>query len=59
MRLLEPRRLVRDEGFIGAFRFAFNVLSRPDARQRVISMRRLFREYRQHLEAVAFVCVKE
>ena len=59
MRLLEPWRLVRDEGFIGAFRFAFNVLSRPDARQRVVSMRRLFREYRQHLEAVAFICVKE
>jgi hypothetical protein len=35
------------------------VLRRQDARQRVISMRRLFREYRQHLEAVAFVCVKE
>lgn len=59
MRMLEPRRLVRDEGFIGAFRFVFNVLRRQDTRQRVINMRRLFREYRHSLEAVAFVCVKE
>ncbi len=59
MRLLEPRRVVRDEGFIGAIRFAFNLLRRADARRRVFGMRRLFREYRQHLEAVAFVCEKE
>ena len=57
--LLEPRRLVRDEGLVGTLRFAFNVLRRPDARKRVVSMRRLFREYRKNLEAVAFVCVKE
>ncbi len=59
MRLLEPRRLVRDEGLAGALRFAFNVLRRPDARRRVIGMRRLFRQYRGSLEAVAFVCEKE
>ncbi len=59
MRLLEARRVVRDEGFFGALRFAFNVLRKPDARQRVIRMRRLFRKYRRHLEAIAFVCVKE
>jgi hypothetical protein len=59
MRLLGPRRLVRDEGVIGAFRFGLNVLRKEGARQRVISMRRLFRDYRQYLEAIAFVCVKE
>lgn len=58
MCLLEPARLIRDEGIVGALRFAFNVLRRPDARKRVTGMRRLFREYRQHLEAVAFVCEK-
>ncbi|MGE5644632.1 MAG: methyltransferase domain-containing protein [Acidobacteriota bacterium] len=59
MRLLEPWRLVRDEGLFGAFRFGFNVLRRRDARRRVISMRRLFRKYAGHLEAAAFCCVKE
>ena len=59
MRLLELRRLVGDEGIVRALRFVFNVLRRPEARKRVVSMRRLFRKYREHLEAVAFVCVKD
>jgi len=59
MHLLEPRRLVGDEGLVAALRFLFNVLRRPDARKRVLSMRKLFREYRDHLEAVAFVCERE
>ncbi|MCC7339680.1 MAG: methyltransferase domain-containing protein [Bryobacterales bacterium] len=58
MHLLEPKRLIRDEGFFGALRFAFNLLRRPDARKRVVQMRNLFREYRQNLEAIAFVCEK-
>jgi SAM-dependent methyltransferase len=59
MRLLEPRRLVQDEGVAGALRFAWNVVRKPQARRRVIGIRRVFREYRHHLEAVAYVGVKE
>lgn len=59
MRLLEPGRLVRDEGVPGALRFTFNLLRKPDALRRVARMRSLFRKYREHLEAIAFVCVKE
>jgi hypothetical protein len=59
MRLLEPGRLLSDEGLTGALRFVANVLRRPDARRRVAGMRRLFREYRSNLEAVALVCVKD
>lgn len=58
MHLLEPKRLIQDEGLFGALRFAFNVLRRPDARKRVVGMRNLFREYRENLEAIAFVCEK-
>lgn len=58
MRLLEPGRLIRDEGLGGALRFAANLVRRPDALRRVASMRRVFRDYRSHLEAVAFVCAK-
>lgn len=58
MRLLEPGRLVRDEGLAGALRFSLNLLRMPAARKRVIAMRRLFRTYRHHLEAVAFVATK-
>jgi hypothetical protein len=59
MRLLEPGRLLSDEGLTGVLRFVANVLRRPDARRRVAGMRRLFREYRSNLEAVALVCVKD
>jgi len=58
MHLLEPRRLIADEGFFRTLRFIFNVIRTPDARERVVSMRRLFRKHRQHLAAVAFVVVK-
>jgi ubiquinone/menaquinone biosynthesis C-methylase UbiE len=58
MHLLEPRRLIRDEGFFRALKFVFNVLRTPDARKRVFSMRRMFRKHRQHLAAVSFVVVK-
>lgn len=58
MHLLEPRRLIRDEGFCRALRFIFNILRKPEARKRVVSMRRLFRKHSQHLAAVTFVAVK-
>jgi SAM-dependent methyltransferase len=58
MRLLEPGRLVRDEGLPGAARFVSNVLRDPEARRRVLLMRRTFRKYRDHLAAIALVGVK-
>jgi len=58
MHLLEPRRLIRDEGFFRAVRFVFNVIRTPEARKRVFSMRRMFRKHRRHLAAVSFVVTK-
>lgn len=58
MHLLEPRRLIRDEGFFRALRFVFNVLRTPEARKRVFSMRCMFRKHRRHLAAISFVAVK-
>ncbi|OBG38497.1 methyltransferase [Mycobacterium alsense] len=58
MALLQPRRLVADEGFLGALRFARNVLSHRDARKRVLTMRRTFRRHRKQLAAVAIVARK-
>jgi SAM-dependent methyltransferase len=57
-RLLEPRRLVADEGLTGALRFGFNLLRMPEARRRVISMRRIFRRHRNHLSAIVIVATK-
>jgi hypothetical protein len=58
MSLLEPGRLIRDEGFAGALRFVCNLLRDSEARQRVLGMRSVFRRYRKQLGAVAVVASK-
>jgi ubiquinone/menaquinone biosynthesis C-methylase UbiE len=58
MHLLEPRRLIQDEGFGRAVRFVFNVVRNAEARRRIWSMRRMFRKHRKHLAAISIVAVK-
>jgi hypothetical protein len=58
MSLLEPGRLVKDEGVMGAIRFALNVLRDGEARRRVFEMRRTFRRNREHISAVAVLAIK-
>lgn len=58
MALLQPRRVIADEGLFGALRFAKNVLVHRDARRRILTMRRTFRRHRRQLAAVAIVAHK-
>lgn len=58
MALLQPRRLISDEGLGGALRFARNLLTHPDARRRVMAMRKTFRTHRANLTAVAVIAHK-
>lgn len=55
MRLLEPGRLLRDEGVGGLLRFCSNALREPDALDRVRGMRAAFRRYAPLLAFVAIV----
>lgn len=55
MHLLELRRVVADEGVLGALRIAGNVVRTPAARQRVFAMRSVFRQYAANMCAVAIV----
>jgi SAM-dependent methyltransferase len=55
MHLLEPWRIIRDEGLFGALRFAINLLRQREARRRVLAMRRVFGKHREHLAAVMLV----
>ncbi len=57
MRLLEPRRVLHDEG-LGALRIGLNLLRDHDARRRVLAMRRAFRAQREHLAAIGLVGVR-
>lgn len=58
MHLLEPARLLRDEGVFGTSRFIWNVLCDRDARARVLAMRKFFKKYETHLAAVMLVATK-
>lgn len=59
MHLLEPRRVIRDEGLFGAARFVVNVLTHREARSRVLELRKLFRTYRDLVGALVLVATKD
>ncbi|HEU4361911.1 MAG TPA: methyltransferase domain-containing protein [Mycobacterium sp.] len=58
MSLLEPHRLIADEGLVGALRFIFNVLRDSDARGRVLNMRSTFRKYHRNMSAIEVIAEK-
>lgn len=58
MALLQPRRMIADEGPGGVFRIARNLLRDADARRRVLAMRSTFSTYEEHMRAVGFVLRK-
>jgi SAM-dependent methyltransferase len=59
MHLLEPWRIIQDEGMFGALRFALKLLCNREARRRVLAMRRVFSKYRDHLAAVMLIGQKK
>jgi hypothetical protein len=56
--LLEPRRLLADEGYLGTARFVGNTLRDRDARARVLAMRRSMRANAAHLQACAITATR-
>lgn len=56
--LLEPYRIIADEGFFGALRFFFNVIRRPRERKVVLNMKRVFRKHEKSLCAIALIARK-
>ena len=58
MALLEPRRMIADEGLLRTARIAFNILRNRQARQRVLTIRRTFRRHADHLGAIGIVATK-
>ncbi|MCX5172352.1 class I SAM-dependent methyltransferase [Streptomyces antibioticus] len=57
MALLEPRRLVADEGLLPALRIAGRALRDPAVLRRVRQMRRVFRRHGAHLGAICLIAV--
>lgn len=58
MHLLEPLRILEDEGFFGALRFGWNLLRNREARKQVLAMRAAFQKYQPYLAAITVVSVK-
>ncbi len=56
--LLEPKRLIQDEGLRGALRIAWNVLGNRAARRRVLAMRHAIRKHANHMQAIVLYAVK-
>lgn len=49
MKLLNPVRIIQDEGWKDALKFFWNVLTRPVVRDRLLLMRRVFKQYKNEL----------
>lgn len=56
--LLEPQRIIADEGFVRAVKFARNVLRDKQTRHRVFTMARTLRAHKKILQAVGLVASK-
>lgn len=59
MHLLEKKRVLADEGFFRTLKIIFNILTHPQERRRIVSMREAFRKNRDHLNAISIVAVKK
>jgi SAM-dependent methyltransferase len=59
MHLLEPRRVLQDEGLRGSLRIAFNMATNSMLRHRILAMRRIFRKYGEHLGAISLIGQRE
>lgn len=59
MHLLEPKRLIQDEGLRGALKFIFNVLTHKQARKRLLNLKKTFKKHNQHLNAIAIIAEKQ
>jgi len=49
MELLNPTRIIQDEGVMDAIKFFWNVLTQTRVRNRLLAIRRVFKQYRQEL----------
>lgn len=57
--LLEPKRILQDEGLVGALKFAGNLLRHGDARKIILDMKRVFKKYRSHLNGMTIIAIKK
>jgi ubiquinone/menaquinone biosynthesis C-methylase UbiE len=58
MLLLETKRIIDDEGFLRTLKIGFNIIRQPEARKRINQMRKVFKKYKNQMNAIAIVAEK-
>ena len=58
MHLLKPKRMIDDEGVFRTLKIAFNILTHPKAKKRILKMRKLFKKYEDQMTAFAIIAEK-
>ena len=59
MHLLEPQRIINDEGILGSLTIAKNILLHPAMRKRVFQMKSIFKKYEKNMGAVVIIARKD
>jgi|SRR5690606_21062259 len=58
MHLLEPKRIINDEGIFRTMKIMFNILTHPEAKDRIRNMRHIFQKYEKQMAAFAIIAEK-
>jgi len=58
MHLLEPKRIIDDEGFFRTLKIGFNIITTPAARKRILEIRNVFSKHRKHTNSVVIIAEK-
>lgn len=59
MRLLDPVQVLKDEGVIHTAQIAWNILTQPMIRDRILTMRQVLTQHQQDLGYIALCAVRE
>ena len=59
MRLLEPKRVIQDEGFFRTLKIVFNILTHPKERKRILDMKRVFKKYEKYMIGISIIARKK
>ena len=58
MALMKLSRIIVDEGLLGTLKIAFNILTHPQERTQVLTIRKLFSTYKKNMNAIAIIAQK-
>jgi ubiquinone/menaquinone biosynthesis C-methylase UbiE len=59
MALLEPKRVLQDEGLLGMATMIFNIMTHAELRKRILHLRKTFRKQKNDINSIAIVARKK